>query len=130
MSENAYVSSEPKSATAGDIFDDINIGWSRLDGGADPLRQAAAPGLEHPLVLLDFPFDVPAEDPPQLEPLGDDFQPEVQEVEEHLVEIQALGRDEHITMHHCIQGWTGIAQWGGRPGRGRRASPPSEFQPS
>ena len=22
---------------------------------------------------------------------------------------------ENITMHHCIQGWTGIAKWGGLP---------------
>ena len=22
---------------------------------------------------------------------------------------------EHITMHHCIQGWSGIAKWGGIP---------------
>jgi DMSO/TMAO reductase YedYZ molybdopterin-dependent catalytic subunit/thiosulfate reductase cytochrome b subunit len=32
-----------------------------------------------------------------------------------LLEIQALGKDEHITMHHCIQGWSGIAQWKGIP---------------
>ena len=32
-----------------------------------------------------------------------------------LLEIQALGKDEHITMHHCIQGWSGIAQWKGVP---------------
>jgi DMSO/TMAO reductase YedYZ molybdopterin-dependent catalytic subunit len=32
-----------------------------------------------------------------------------------LLEIQALGKDEHITMHHCIQGWSGIAQWKGMP---------------
>ena len=36
-------------------------------------------------------------------------------VELSLLEIQALGKDEHITMHHCIQGWSGIAQWGGVP---------------
>ncbi len=30
-----------------------------------------------------------------------------------LPEIQALGEEEHITMHHCIQGWSGIAQWNG-----------------
>ena len=24
---------------------------------------------------------------------------------------------EHITMRHCIQGWTGIAKWGGIPMR-------------
>jgi DMSO/TMAO reductase YedYZ molybdopterin-dependent catalytic subunit len=26
-----------------------------------------------------------------------------------------LGETEHITMHHCIQGWSGIARWGGIP---------------
>ncbi len=32
-----------------------------------------------------------------------------------LDDLDALGRVEHITMHHCIQGWSGIAQWGGIP---------------
>jgi DMSO/TMAO reductase YedYZ molybdopterin-dependent catalytic subunit len=32
-----------------------------------------------------------------------------------LDEIKNLGRQEQITMHHCIQGWSGIAQWGGLP---------------
>lgn len=32
-----------------------------------------------------------------------------------LSELAALGKAEHITMHHCIQGWSGIAQWGGVP---------------
>jgi DMSO/TMAO reductase YedYZ molybdopterin-dependent catalytic subunit/thiosulfate reductase cytochrome b subunit len=26
-----------------------------------------------------------------------------------------LGRQDQITMHHCIQGWSGIAHWGGLP---------------
>jgi DMSO/TMAO reductase YedYZ molybdopterin-dependent catalytic subunit/thiosulfate reductase cytochrome b subunit len=30
-----------------------------------------------------------------------------------LPQIQALEEEEHITMHHCIQGWSGIAQWNG-----------------
>lgn len=30
-----------------------------------------------------------------------------------LAELRALGMEEFITMHHCIQGWTGIAQWKG-----------------
>lgn len=30
-------------------------------------------------------------------------------------EIEKLGLAEHITMHHCIQGWSGIAKWGGLP---------------
>ncbi|MEO6964383.1 MAG: molybdopterin-dependent oxidoreductase, partial [Acidobacteriaceae bacterium] len=36
-------------------------------------------------------------------------------VELSLSEIQALGEAEHIAMHHCIQGWSGIAQWKGLP---------------
>lgn len=32
-----------------------------------------------------------------------------------LEELKALGQDENITMHHCIQGWSGIAEWGGLP---------------
>ena len=34
-------------------------------------------------------------------------------VELSLSELRALGAEETITMHHCIQGWSGIAQWGG-----------------
>lgn len=30
-----------------------------------------------------------------------------------LEEIRTLGHDEHVALHHCIQGWSGIAQWGG-----------------
>lgn len=38
-------------------------------------------------------------------------------VELSLAEIRALGNVTQITMHHCIQGWTGIAKWGGLPMR-------------
>jgi len=38
-------------------------------------------------------------------------------VEMSLSQIQALGEAEHISMHHCIQGWSGIAQWNGVPMR-------------
>jgi methionine sulfoxide reductase catalytic subunit len=34
-------------------------------------------------------------------------------VELSLADIEAMGRTEYITMHHCIQGWSGIAKWGG-----------------
>ncbi len=34
-------------------------------------------------------------------------------VELSLDEMKALGQQEQITMHHCIQGWSGIAQWSG-----------------
>jgi methionine sulfoxide reductase catalytic subunit len=36
-------------------------------------------------------------------------------VELSLREIEALGKIEFTTMHHCIQGWSGIAKWGGLP---------------
>ncbi len=34
-------------------------------------------------------------------------------VELSLDDLRALGGEESITMHHCIQGWSGIAQWRG-----------------
>jgi methionine sulfoxide reductase catalytic subunit len=34
-------------------------------------------------------------------------------VELSIDEMKALGDEESITMHHCIQGWSGIAQWRG-----------------
>lgn len=36
-------------------------------------------------------------------------------VELSLAEIEELGLVENISMHHCIQGWSGIAKWGGIP---------------
>ncbi|PZR59052.1 MAG: hypothetical protein DLM50_02120 [Candidatus Meridianibacter frigidus] len=30
-----------------------------------------------------------------------------------LAEIRSLAHDQHVSLHHCIQGWSGIAQWGG-----------------
>ena len=36
-------------------------------------------------------------------------------VELSLSDLHAFGKTEYITMHHCIQGWTGIAKWGGVP---------------
>jgi DMSO/TMAO reductase YedYZ molybdopterin-dependent catalytic subunit/thiosulfate reductase cytochrome b subunit len=36
-------------------------------------------------------------------------------VELSIADLEELERSEHITLHHCIQGWTGIAQWGGIP---------------
>jgi sulfoxide reductase catalytic subunit YedY len=36
-------------------------------------------------------------------------------VELSLADIAHLGHVEHVTMHHCIQGWSGIAKWGGIP---------------
>lgn len=32
-----------------------------------------------------------------------------------LDDLRALGKKEQITLHHCIQGWSGIAEWGGLP---------------
>ena len=36
-------------------------------------------------------------------------------VEISLADLRRLGFVEQITMQHCIQGWTGIAKWGGVP---------------
>ena len=36
-------------------------------------------------------------------------------VELSLDELLALGKKAQITLHHCIQGWSGIAEWGGLP---------------
>lgn len=36
-------------------------------------------------------------------------------IELSLEELRALGHDENITLHHCIQGWSGIAEWRGVP---------------
>jgi DMSO/TMAO reductase YedYZ molybdopterin-dependent catalytic subunit len=36
-------------------------------------------------------------------------------VELSLDQLSALGHKTQITLHHCIQGWSGIAEWGGLP---------------
>jgi DMSO/TMAO reductase YedYZ molybdopterin-dependent catalytic subunit/thiosulfate reductase cytochrome b subunit len=36
-------------------------------------------------------------------------------VELSMEELKNLGMQQTITMHHCIQGWSGIAEWGGLP---------------
>jgi len=36
-------------------------------------------------------------------------------VELSLDDMRALGQKTQITLHHCIQGWSGIAEWGGLP---------------
>ncbi len=36
-------------------------------------------------------------------------------VELSLDDLTALGKKTRITLHHCIQGWSGIAEWGGLP---------------
>lgn len=36
-------------------------------------------------------------------------------VELSLGELRGLGKETQITLHHCIQGWSGIAEWGGLP---------------
>lgn len=34
-------------------------------------------------------------------------------VELSLEELKQIGYEQNITMHHCIQGWSGVAEWGG-----------------
>jgi methionine sulfoxide reductase catalytic subunit len=36
-------------------------------------------------------------------------------VELSLDDLRARGKKTQITLHHCIQGWSGIAEWGGLP---------------
>ena len=36
-------------------------------------------------------------------------------VELSLDELMAMTKQTQITLHHCIQGWSGIAEWGGVP---------------
>jgi hypothetical protein len=36
-------------------------------------------------------------------------------VELSLEDLRGLGTKTQITLHHCIQGWSGIAEWGGVP---------------
>ncbi len=36
-------------------------------------------------------------------------------VELSLADLARMSNTDQITMHHCIQGWSGIAQWGGIP---------------
>ncbi|HLJ97957.1 MAG TPA: molybdopterin-dependent oxidoreductase [Gemmataceae bacterium] len=36
-------------------------------------------------------------------------------VELSLEDLRARGKKTQITLHHCIQGWSGIAEWGGLP---------------
>lgn len=36
-------------------------------------------------------------------------------VELSLEEMKSLAQQSQITMQHCIQGWSGVAQWGGLP---------------
>jgi methionine sulfoxide reductase catalytic subunit len=36
-------------------------------------------------------------------------------VELSLDVLKNMGMEQNITMHHCIQGWSGIAEWGGVP---------------
>jgi sulfoxide reductase catalytic subunit YedY len=36
-------------------------------------------------------------------------------VELSLSDLRSLGEKTQITLHHCIQGWSGIAEWGGVP---------------
>jgi DMSO/TMAO reductase YedYZ molybdopterin-dependent catalytic subunit len=36
-------------------------------------------------------------------------------VELSLDDLRAMGKKTQVTLHHCIQGWSGIAAWGGLP---------------
>ena len=47
-------------------------------------------------------------------------------VELSLDDLRALGKKTQITLHHCIQGWSGIAEWGGLSPGGTDEAGPSE----
>ena len=36
-------------------------------------------------------------------------------IELSLDDLKAMGVKRQTTLHHCIQGWSGIAEWGGLP---------------
>ncbi len=36
-------------------------------------------------------------------------------IELSLEDLMKLVKEQNITMHHCIQGWSGVAEWGGVP---------------
>lgn len=36
-------------------------------------------------------------------------------VELSLEELRSIGKQDQVTLHNCIQGWSGIAHWGGIP---------------
>jgi sulfoxide reductase catalytic subunit YedY len=38
-------------------------------------------------------------------------------------QLKAMPKQEQITQHYCIQGWSGIAKWGGADARHRRVGP-------
>ncbi|HEX6122417.1 MAG TPA: molybdopterin-dependent oxidoreductase, partial [Ktedonobacterales bacterium] len=65
----------------------------------------------------------PREDPRFLKMLWTDFQEwqlPITGLVEHpltltLADLRHMPKREHIIRHHCIQGWTGIAEWGGVP---------------
>lgn len=51
-----------------------------------------------------------------------DYKLKVKGLVEHPLELSVddlkrIAKDQNITMHHCIQGWSGIAEWGGIPMR-------------
>ncbi|MBV8526622.1 MAG: molybdopterin-dependent oxidoreductase, partial [Acetobacteraceae bacterium] len=45
-------------------------------------------------------------------------------------ELKAIRKQEQTTMHYCIQGWSGVAKWGGVPMRAivERAEPNPEVK--
>ncbi len=36
-------------------------------------------------------------------------------IELSIDEMKNIAKEQNITMHHCVQGWSGIAEWGGIP---------------
>jgi sulfoxide reductase catalytic subunit YedY len=81
-------------------------------------RQAYSPDEISPVFLVNG--DQPT-DPVYLEMLLEDFEGYrltidglvERPIELSLADLRALPKRTQITKHHCIQGWSGIAEWGG-----------------
>ena len=52
----------------------------------------------------------------EMSDLTDDEKGKIKEIHSKALEdIKAMTKRQQITLHHCIQGWSGIAEWGGLP---------------
>jgi methionine sulfoxide reductase catalytic subunit len=93
----------------------------------DLLFDHAAPRVEYARKDISpylWPNHARLPDSPEWTALKDDdfraYRLKVHGLVEHPVElsmdqIRAMATQSQITLHHCIQGWSGIAEWGGLP---------------